>query len=100
HIEANYRAGALDFRYAQRWPMMPATERWWAAVSKSVGPAPSFPPAVLAGAAPCLFSAPLAHPTPAAGSPPGPGRGFWDIGRLARGRGPAAQRPVVRAASF
>src|SRR4029453_21118 len=100
HIEANYRAGALDFRYAQRWPMMPATERWWAAVSKSVGPAPSFAPAVLAVAAICLFFATLDHPKLAAGASSRTGRAFWEIGPLARGRGPAAQRPVVRAASF
>lgn len=59
HILANYHAGPLDLRYTERWASMPATSRWWAAVSQSVGPSPTLAPAVLAQAAACLLFAML-----------------------------------------
>jgi hypothetical protein len=62
HVKANYQAGPLDFRYADRWATMPVWARLWAAVSGSVGPAPAFAPAVLAIAALCLWFATLRHP--------------------------------------
>src|SRR3712207_2241375 len=33
HVEANYDAGELDFRYADTWASLPEATRWWLAVS-------------------------------------------------------------------
>ncbi len=41
---------------------MPEAERWWAAVSKAVGPAPTFAPASLALVALVLVVATQRHP--------------------------------------
>ncbi|HKF00437.1 MAG TPA: winged helix-turn-helix domain-containing protein [Actinomycetes bacterium] len=98
HIEANYRTGPLDFRYSQRWAAMSAAERWWAALSKSVGPAPSFAPAVLAIAAVCLFFATLNHPALRAAQA-ARGEPSREPGLLARGRG-GARGAIVRTAGF
>jgi hypothetical protein len=62
HVMANYDAGPLDFRYAARWPTMTGPARWWAALTESVGPAPTLAPGVLAQAALCLLLATLHHP--------------------------------------
>ena len=62
HVLANYHVGPLDFRYAARWPTMPAPARWWAAASGAVGPAPALAPAVLAQSAMCLLAACIRHP--------------------------------------
>jgi hypothetical protein len=62
HVKANYEAGPLDFRYAGRWATMSAGARVWAAVSRNVGPTPSFAPAALGIAAMCLWFARLRHP--------------------------------------
>ena len=48
HINENYVAVPLDQRYEQLWAGMSEVERWWAAFSKAVGPAPTFAPAALA----------------------------------------------------
>lgn len=48
HVHGNYEAGPLDAVYGERWDAMSATERWWAAVSQRVGPAPAIVPLVLA----------------------------------------------------
>jgi hypothetical protein len=62
HVLGNYNGGPLDFRYADRWATMSFTARWWAAISKTVGPAPVLAPAVLMQAAVLLFLATLHHP--------------------------------------
>jgi hypothetical protein len=62
HVQANYNAGPLDFRYAGRWPTMSLPSRWWAAATNAVGPSPPLVPAVLAQAALCLGLATLHHP--------------------------------------
>jgi hypothetical protein len=62
HIQANYDAAPLDFRYADRWPTMSTADRWWTAASGGVGPSPPLVPAVLAQAALCLGLATIAHP--------------------------------------
>lgn len=62
HVVANYEAAPLDFRYGPRWAAMSAAARWWAAATKTVGPAPPLTPAVLAWAALCLWFATLRHP--------------------------------------
>ncbi len=51
HIDANYAAGPLDLRYADRWATMGLSARWWAAASGAVGPSPALAPAILAQAA-------------------------------------------------
>lgn len=59
HVLANYDAGPLDFRYANRWATMSAASRWWAAATEAVGPSPTLAPAVLAQSAMCLLFATL-----------------------------------------
>ena len=48
HIVVNYDAGVLDQRYADTWNGLPTLQRWWYAVTKTVGPAPTLAPGVLA----------------------------------------------------
>lgn len=62
HINENYVAGPLDQRYEQLWAGMSELERWWAAFSKAVGPAPTFAPAALALVALVLLIATQRHP--------------------------------------
>jgi uncharacterized membrane protein YczE len=62
HINENYVAGPLDQRYEQLWAGMSEVERWWAAFSKAVGPAPTFAPAALALEALVLLVATQRHP--------------------------------------
>ncbi|MEZ4553065.1 MAG: hypothetical protein R3B59_04085 [Dehalococcoidia bacterium] len=62
HVAANYDAGFLDFRYADRWPAMSGIDRWWHAATKTVGPAPVLAPAVLAQVGLALLFATIRHP--------------------------------------
>jgi hypothetical protein len=62
HINENYVAGPLDQRYELLWAGMSEVERWWAAFSKAVGPAPTFAPASLALVALVLVVATQRHP--------------------------------------
>jgi hypothetical protein len=62
HVEENYQSGPLDQRYTSTWDTMPAAARWWAALSKTVGPAPPVAPGVLAQAALGLLFATARHP--------------------------------------
>lgn len=48
HINENYRAGPLDQTYSLVWDTMSEPQRWSAAFTKSLGPAPTFAPAALA----------------------------------------------------
>lgn len=48
HAAVNHNSGPLDQRYAETWDAMPVTEQWWLAVTKSVGPAPTLAPGILA----------------------------------------------------
>jgi hypothetical protein len=66
HVDANYDAAPLDFRYGDKWPTMSAADRWWTAATGGVGPSPPLVPAVLAQAALCLGLATIAHPALAA----------------------------------
>jgi hypothetical protein len=65
HVLVNYNSGALDQRYADTWSTLPGLERWWLAVTKSVGPAPTLAPGVLGQAALLLLLATVAGPRPA-----------------------------------
>lgn len=62
HVHENYEAGPLDARYERTWATMSQPARWWAAVSRTVGPAPPVAPGVLGQAALALFFATLRHP--------------------------------------
>jgi hypothetical protein len=62
HIIENYKAGPLDQRYALLWDAMSEAERWWAAFSRSLGPAPTFAPAALALVALLVLVATQRHP--------------------------------------
>ena len=59
HIVVNYEAGALDQRYADAWDSLPMLQRWWYAVTKTVGPAPTLAPGVLGQTALLLLLATL-----------------------------------------
>ena len=62
HVRANHRAAPLDDRYATTWAGMSFAAMWWAAASRSVGPAPPIAAAVPAQAAICLAFATAGHP--------------------------------------
>jgi hypothetical protein len=62
HVEANHDAGELDYRYGETWETLPAAERWWLAISKTVGPSPPLAPGALAQASLCVLLATLRHP--------------------------------------
>ncbi|HTF45853.1 MAG TPA: hypothetical protein VK735_00240 [Pseudonocardia sp.] len=57
HILVNYNSGVLDQRYAETWDRLPLAHRWWLAVTKSVGPAPTLAPGVLGQSALLLLLA-------------------------------------------
>jgi hypothetical protein len=63
HVESNYDAGELDYVYADAWGALSEPNRWWLAVSKTVGPSPPFAPGALAQAALCVLLATVRHPT-------------------------------------
>lgn len=62
HVEENRKAGALDFRYADRWESLSAASQWWKAATKTVGPAPILAPGVLIQAAVSVAAATVGHP--------------------------------------
>jgi hypothetical protein len=62
HIIENYKAGPLDEKYSLLWDSMSELERWWAAFSKSLGPAPTFAPAALVLVALLVLVATQRHP--------------------------------------
>jgi hypothetical protein len=76
HINENYVAGPLDQRYEQIWAGMSELERWWAAFSKAVGPAPTFAPAALALVSLVLLVATQRHPALRAQASSGRGAGL------------------------
>lgn len=62
HMQANYDAAILDYRYTDRWPNMSLLSKLWAAGTGQVGPAPVMAPAVLSQIAICLTLATFRHP--------------------------------------
>jgi hypothetical protein len=62
HVVANYDAGELDAEYADLWPSVSTPQRWWLAISKTVGPSPPLAPGALAEAAALVLLATLRHP--------------------------------------
>jgi hypothetical protein len=57
HAAVNHNSGPLDQRYADSWESMPMVEQWWYAVTKTVGPAPTLAPGILAQTALLLMLA-------------------------------------------
>ena len=62
HVNENYGAGPLDQTYSLVWDTMSEAERWWAAFTKSLGPAPTFAPAALILLALLVMVATQRHP--------------------------------------
>jgi hypothetical protein len=59
HTLVNYESGVLDQRFADTWETLPSTQRWWYAITKTVGPSPTLAPGILGQSAVMLFLASL-----------------------------------------
>jgi hypothetical protein len=70
HIVVNYDAGGLDQRYAGVWDSLPLLQRWWYALTKTVGPAPTLAPGVLGQTALLLLLSTLDGLRPRTGTGP------------------------------
>ncbi|MFN2478898.1 MAG: hypothetical protein ABR615_06965 [Pseudonocardiaceae bacterium] len=57
HVLVNYDAGPLDQHFADTWDMLSPWLRWWYAVTRTVGPAPTLAPGMLGQAATTLILA-------------------------------------------
>jgi hypothetical protein len=57
HALVNYHAGPLDQRFADTWDALSPWLRWWYAVTRTVGPAPTLAPGMLGQAAATLMLA-------------------------------------------
>jgi hypothetical protein len=62
HVRGNYDAGPLDLRYYLTWESMSEADRWWKAITKSVGPAPPLAPGALAQMGLLVLLATVRHP--------------------------------------
>jgi hypothetical protein len=70
HAVVNYNSGPLDQRFAESWDSLSPTQRWWYAITKTVGPAPTLAPGILGQTAVLLLLASLMPtPTPARSQP-------------------------------
>jgi hypothetical protein len=57
HALVNYDAGPLDQRFAETWDALSPWLRWWYAITRTVGPAPTLAPGMLGQAAITLILA-------------------------------------------
>jgi hypothetical protein len=57
HALVNYESGPLDQRFADTWEMLSPWLRWWYAITRTVGPAPTLAPGMLGQAAATLMLA-------------------------------------------
>lgn len=57
HALVNYDSGALDQRFADTWELLSPWSRWWYAITRTVGPAPTLAPGMLGQAAVTLMLA-------------------------------------------
>jgi hypothetical protein len=62
HVQSNYEAAPLDFRYTDSWPTTSEPVRWLLALTDTVGPSPSLAPLAMAFVAVALLLAALRHP--------------------------------------
>jgi hypothetical protein len=70
HVVVNYEFGALDAVYGQGWESLPVPQRWWYALTKTVGPSPPLAPGVLGQAALLLLLATMIPARPAGRTQP------------------------------
>lgn len=68
HAMVNYDAGSLDQRFADTWDALSVWLRWWYAITRTVGPAPTLAPGMLGQAAVTLMLATIGQH--AASTPP------------------------------
>jgi hypothetical protein len=64
HALVNYHAGPLDQRFAGSWDALPGWLRWWYAITRTVGPAPTLAPGMLGQAALTLMLATIGQRPP------------------------------------
>jgi hypothetical protein len=57
HALVNYDSGPLDQRFADTWDALSLWLRWWYAITRTVGPAPTLAPGMLGQAAATLMLA-------------------------------------------
>ncbi|MCA1835139.1 MAG: hypothetical protein LC721_01865 [Actinobacteria bacterium] len=57
HALVNYDSGPLDQRFADTWDVLSPWLRWWYAITRTVGPAPTLAPGMLGQAAATLLLA-------------------------------------------
>jgi hypothetical protein len=57
HALVNYESGPLDQRFADTWDALSLWLRWWYAITRTVGPAPTLAPGMLGQAAATLMLA-------------------------------------------
>ncbi|MGH3765653.1 MAG: hypothetical protein ACRDS0_09810 [Pseudonocardiaceae bacterium] len=57
HALVNYDSGPLDQRFADTWTALSPWLRWWYAITRTVGPAPTLAPGMLGQAAATLMLA-------------------------------------------
>lgn len=57
HALVNYDSGPLDQRFAATWDVLSPWLRWWYAITRTVGPAPTLAPGMLGQAAATLMLA-------------------------------------------
>jgi hypothetical protein len=57
HALVNYAAGPLDQRFTETWDALSPWLRWWYAITRTVGPAPTLAPGMLGQAAITLILA-------------------------------------------
>jgi hypothetical protein len=57
HALVNYDAGPLDQHFAETWDTLAPWLRWWYAITRTVGPAPTLAPGMLGQAASTLILA-------------------------------------------
>lgn len=62
HVISNHDSDPLDFRYATSWTSIGEVERWFLAVTDSVGPSPTLAPMALAFMSLAVVFATLGHP--------------------------------------
>ncbi len=70
HITVNYNSGPLDQRFADTWESLSASQRWWYAATKQVGPSPPLAPGMLAQTALLLVLATVLRRKRAEEAPP------------------------------
>jgi len=69
HALVNYDSGPLDQRFADTWDVLSPWLRWWYAITRTVGPAPTLAPGMLGQAAITLMLATIGSRATSSGAP-------------------------------